>query len=327
MKVLHVNDFGSRQGGTEAYIAEVAAALQAVGHESHLVYFKADNAEQMLPSTHIALPAWPASIEATVREIERVIEQFQPDVAYLHVTWHPALVEWLTQRVPTVAFVHAPYMACPGSAKYLRRSGQACEHRAGPICLWNGQIERCCWGRNPLRHLRALQLTQTFTRAYQHVPAILVGTDFMRDLLTLNGFPAQHIDLLSPVLLLGTTTPMPVSSSATVLFAGRLVPEKGVQDLIRALASVTVDWKLIVAGEGPDRTEAQALADRLGVAQRIQFAGWLNETQIDESLSTKRVRGLSIALAGTVRTCRAGSVRARQARSRLRDGRHSRVAA
>lgn len=283
MKVLHVNDFGSRQGGTEAYIAEVAAALQAVGHESHLVYFKADNAEQMLPSTHIALPAWPASIEATVREIERVIEQFQPDVAYLHVTWHPALVEWLTQRVPTVAFVHAPYMACPGSAKYLRRSGQACEHRAGPICLWNGQIERCCWGRNPLRHLRALQLTQAFTRAYQHVPAILVGTDFMRDLLTLNGFPAQHIDLLSPVLLLGTTTPMPVSSSATVLFAGRLVPEKGVQDLIRALASVTVDWKLIVAGEGPDRAEAQALADRLGVAQRIQFAGWLNETQIDEA--------------------------------------------
>jgi glycosyltransferase involved in cell wall biosynthesis len=283
VKVLHVNDFGSRQGGTEAYIAEVAAALQMAGHESHLVYFKGDNAEQMLPSTHITLPAWPASIEATAREIDHVIEQFRPDVAYLHVTWHPALVEWLAQRLPTVAFVHAPYVACPGSAKYLRRSDQVCEHRAGPICLWNGQMQRCCWGRNPLKHLRALQLMQAFTHAYQHVPAILVGTNFMRDLLTLNGFPAGHIDLLSPVLLPDTATPMPVSTAATVLFAGRLVPEKGVQDLIQALASVTVDWKMIVAGEGPDRGAAQALADRLGVTHRIEFAGWLNEVQMDEA--------------------------------------------
>ena len=283
VKVLHLNEFGSRQGGTEAYIAEVAAALRAAGHESHLIYFTADHAEQMLSGTHVALPAWPSSIDAAAREIDHIIALFQPDVAYLHVTWHPALVEWLAQRLPTVAFIHAPYVACPGSAKYLRRSGLVCEHRAGPICLWNGQAQRCCWGRNPLRHWRALQLTQAFTRAYQHVPAILVGTDFMRELLVLNGFPAERIERLSPVLLSGPTTPMPLSNSATVLFAGRLVPEKGLQDLIQALASVTMDWKLIVAGEGPDRAAALALADRLGQARRIQFTGWLSEAQMDEA--------------------------------------------
>ena len=283
MKVLHLNEFGSRLGGTEAYIAEVVPALQAAGHESHLIHFTPNHAERMLPSTHVALPAWPASIEAAQNEIDRVITQFQPDVAYLHVIWHPALVEWLAKRLPTVAFVHAPYVACPGSAKYLRQSGQVCEHRAGPICLWNGQVERCCWGRNPLRHWRALQLTQAFARAYQSVATILVGTDFMRELLILNGFPAERIDRLSPVLLSGTMLPMPVSDSATALFAGRLVPEKGVQDLIQALAAVSVDWKLIVAGEGPDRAGAQALADRLGLASRIQFAGWLNESQMDEA--------------------------------------------
>ena len=147
------------------------------------------------------------------------------------------------------------------------------------------------------------------------------------DLLTLNGFPAQHIDLLSPVLLLGTTTPMPVSSSATVLFAGRLVPEKGVQDLIRALASVTVDWKLIVAGEGPDRAEAQALADRLGVAQRIQFAGWLNETQIDEAYRQSACVAYPSRWPEPFGRVGPEVFVRRQARSCLRDGRHSRVAA
>ncbi len=283
MRVLHLNEFSSRKGGTEAYIAEVAAALQDAGHESHLIHFKSDRAERMLSSTHVALPAWPAAIEAATHEIDRVIEQFKPDVAYLHVTWHPDLVKWLANHLPTVAFIHAPYVACPGSAKYLRNSGQVCEHRAGPVCLWNGQVQRCCWGRNPLRHWRALQLTQAFARAYQHVPAVLVGTDFMRELLTLNGFPAERIDRLSPVLLSGTTLPLPVSNSATALFAGRLVPEKGLQDLIQALASVTADWKLIVAGEGPDRAAAQALVDRLGLTPRVQFTGWLNEAQLDEA--------------------------------------------
>ena len=283
MKVLHVNEFGSRQGGTEAYISEVAEALQAAGHASHLIYFTADRVEQLLPGTHVTLPAWPAPIETAIHEMDRAIAQLKPDVAYLHVTWQPALVEWLAHRLPTVAFVHAPYVACPGSAKYLRHSGQVCEHRAGLICLWNGQVQRCCWGRNSLRHLRALQLTQAFKRAYQHVPAILVATSFMYELLTQNGFPAKRIDRLAPVLLPNTMVPMPPADSATVLFAGRLVPEKGLQDLIQALASVTVDWKLIVAGEGPDRAAAQALADRLGQARRIRFAGWLDAAQMNEA--------------------------------------------
>jgi glycosyltransferase involved in cell wall biosynthesis len=282
MKILHVNHFGAALGGTEAYIAEAVTALQAAGHESHLIYFSSEAGQPIAPASHVALPAWPTSIETAAREIDRVIAQFQPDIAYLHVTRHPALVEWLAQRLPTVAFVHAPYVACPGSAKYLRSSGRVCEHRAGPICIWNGQVQHCCWGRNPLRHWRALQLTQAFTRAYQHVPAILVGTDFMRELLILNGFPAGHIDRLSPVILPSTIAPVPAADAATVLFAGRLVPEKGLQDLIQALASVTLDWKLIVAGEGPDRAAAQALANRLEVAQRIQFAGWLSMTQMDE---------------------------------------------
>jgi len=53
------------------------------------------------------------------------------------------------------------------------------------------------------------------------------------------------------------------SEPFTVGYVGRLVPEKGVADLIEACAKVNV--RLLVAGEGPDRKRLSALAAGKGV--------------------------------------------------------------
>jgi glycosyltransferase involved in cell wall biosynthesis len=53
----------------------------------------------------------------------------------------------------------------------------------------------------------------------------------------------------------------------------RLVPEKGVDLLLRALAQVPGVWRLLVAGEGPERPYLQQLAAQLGIADRVQFDG------------------------------------------------------
>jgi hypothetical protein len=53
----------------------------------------------------------------------------------------------------------------------------------------------------------------------------------------------------------------------------RLHPKKGLDTLLRALATLPdcVGW---IAGEGPLRAELEALAVRLGVADRVRFLGW-----------------------------------------------------
>ncbi len=56
----------------------------------------------------------------------------------------------------------------------------------------------------------------------------------------------------------------------TLLSLGRLVPIKGLDDLIDALAGAE-DAELIIAGEGPERGRLEALAMRLGV--RVRFVG------------------------------------------------------
>src|SRR5260370_20676290 len=63
--------------------------------------------------------------------------------------------------------------------------------------------------------------------------------------------------------------------AAVVGFAGRLIPEKGVDVFLLAAALVAVvvpEAPFIVIGDGPLRAEQQELADRLGLlAARTRF--------------------------------------------------------
>jgi glycosyltransferase involved in cell wall biosynthesis len=91
------------------------------------------------------------------------------------------------------------------------------------------------------------------------------------------------------------TVPPPVAPPAfnqTILAAGRLVPEKGFDTLIAAFARLTTGGRnptarLIIVGEGPDRTRLTILAAKLGVAGRLTMPGyvpdirpWLDRSRI-----------------------------------------------
>ena len=56
-------------------------------------------------------------------------------------------------------------------------------------------------------------------------------------------------------------------------FVGRLVPEKGLDVLLRACVRLHGAWTLTVAGTGPAQEKLEALAERLGVASRVTWLG------------------------------------------------------
>jgi glycosyltransferase involved in cell wall biosynthesis len=65
-----------------------------------------------------------------------------------------------------------------------------------------------------------------------------------------------------------------------LLFIGRLTHSKGVQDVILALAGLETkkEWKLDILGDGPMRSELTELARINGVADRIVFHGFRDDT-------------------------------------------------
>jgi len=58
--------------------------------------------------------------------------------------------------------------------------------------------------------------------------------------------------------------------------AGRLEPVKGHALLIEALAALPTDVTLVLAGDGSQRPILEALAARLGVAERVHFLGHID---------------------------------------------------
>ncbi len=61
-----------------------------------------------------------------------------------------------------------------------------------------------------------------------------------------------------------------------VLAVGRLVPDKGAMFLVRAFARVThPQAKLAILGKGPQLSAIRSEAERLGVADRVEFAGYV----------------------------------------------------
>ena len=58
-----------------------------------------------------------------------------------------------------------------------------------------------------------------------------------------------------------------------------MIPGKGVDDLLRALALLAKegDVRLVLAGDGPDRASLADLVASLDLADRVEFAGWLRD--------------------------------------------------
>ncbi|MFH0770271.1 MAG: glycosyltransferase [Candidatus Peregrinibacteria bacterium] len=83
-----------------------------------------------------------------------------------------------------------------------------------------------------------------------------------------------------------TLRPQPVSYD--IAFSGRLVPNKGLPDLLRAIAGIP-DCRMVVIGDGTMKGAYEKLAATLDIHRRVTFLGWLSmkETVMEAIMSAK----------------------------------------
>lgn len=93
----------------------------------------------------------------------------------------------------------------------------------------------------------------------------------------------QRLELLPNPLPAGTGDPADAVAEGPrqreVLAVARLVPQKGLDLLIRAWGRLRDDprfhdWRLVLVGDGPERQALAALAAREGVSERVRFEGF-----------------------------------------------------
>ncbi len=106
----------------------------------------------------------------------------------------------------------------------------------------------------------------------------LSGVPGQKVLVVSNGIPYQHIRQIPPA-----------ENRCDVLFAGRLIKDKHVDVLLRACAISTDKIRLCILGDGPERDSLEKLADELGIADRTEFGGFLDETDLIARMKSARL--------------------------------------
>jgi colanic acid/amylovoran biosynthesis glycosyltransferase len=81
-------------------------------------------------------------------------------------------------------------------------------------------------------------------------------------------------------------------SPRRIVTAGRLVEEKGMDDVLRTFAKIVTkhpDATLLVLGDGPDRGRLETLVSSLGIGNAVVFRGHVGHHEVFEELATAEV--------------------------------------
>jgi glycosyltransferase involved in cell wall biosynthesis len=109
---------------------------------------------------------------------------------------------------------------------------------------------------------------------YRRTPVAIAGNSDAAEVLRRKGFAGEIAIIpqfgVDPEIF-HPAEPRQDSPVFRIGYAGGLIPEKGVELLIRACAGLQGDWRLEIVGEGSERARLAALAQKMGIGERVRL--------------------------------------------------------
>lgn len=304
---MQVNKFWRVRGGSERYIFELSRMLTDRGHEI-IPFAMEDPANE--PSRYSTLFVSPVELSDSYRmplwkrigtakrilhsresasRIAILSDLSEPDVAHLHNIYHhlsPSILKPLVERgIGVVMTIHDYKLLCPALRYY--NDGQVCE-KCHPLHYASCVSGRCVQGSRAASALCALEMfVHDATKAYTgRIDRFIAPSRFVAGKLLERGLPSEQVAVIPNFVDPERWTPGENGDGSYVLFSGRLSHEKGVETLVRAMASLP-EIPLKIVGSGMLETSARQLARELG-ATNIEFTGFKSEKEVRRLVQESR---------------------------------------
>lgn len=260
----------------ETYARLVLAELERRGNENVVIHGGPPPVDGGLERTahHVAELDQPWFLPRSTRHrLDAILDRVEPDITCIHTPLRKEVAELICSRALALFFAHNYGGLCPSGARFYRRDSSVCELSGTPDhrCVVNAYA-RGCNSRRPNVLAATFTLTRDTNRWMRRLPMVVCGSAYVAEACRRSGVDAASLRVL-PYGVEAVTNQRPVRDQDIVLFAGRLIPHKGADTLIRAFAQVPQPARLVVSGSGPELPRLRRLADGLGLSGRIDFKG------------------------------------------------------
>jgi glycosyltransferase involved in cell wall biosynthesis len=265
VRVLLVgNHWTDGPGGAETMLLLTADLLRAAGHD--VVPFAVAEDRTLPTPVRDRLPpaagtrartrfgeAWAGTWSArSYRALAQVVDEVGPDVAHVHHVFEgltTSVLDVLHRRgVPTVMTLHDYKPVCPNYRLFVE--GAPCTR-----CLSGRYVEavhhRCLEGSRWRSVAAATDAYVSRVRGlYDRVDRFLAPSAFLRDRVVEGGIRADHVHVLPNPVVAAAEPRRARDEPPYVLYAGRLVAEKGIDTLLDAAARLPDGARLRLMGSG-----------------------------------------------------------------------------
>ncbi len=298
MKILSINKFFHVHGGSDRYFFELNSLHKKAGHE--VIEFSMAHPEN-LPSEYekyfvSAIDYWsPLTLKKKIKagfnilysreaaiKIKKLIEKTKPQIAHIHLIYHqisPSIIPIIkSSGIPVVQTLHDYKPICPAYNFFSK--GEQCDLCQGGK-FYYATLRRCTRNSLPASFLNTIEMYFHHMMGwYQMGDFYITPSRFMLKKMTDSGLPSEKFVHIPNFVDPGQYEYSEESDNHGV-YAGRLVPEKGVKTLITAMGKIKAkDFTLFICGSGYEKEVLIKMAESNNI-HNVKFTGYLDKKELN----------------------------------------------
>lgn len=301
LKILLVNKFHYRRGGSETYYLALADALKKAGHE--VVFFAmkheenfpceqeeffVDNVDYKGENSKLSELKMAVkliySFEAK-KKFEALVKKEKPDVVHINLVHRQITLSILDvckkYKIPVVFTAHDLVCTCPAGF-LMTTERKACRDCYGGK-FFNCVKKRCMDGS--FMKSAAACVEAYFYKiygSYNKIDYYITPSAFHKNEILKSGITKNTVENIPNFLPPETEFKVISEKENYFLYLGRLSEEKGVLTLVKAFHMADIEnFRLVIAGTGPEYEKLKNYIEENRLENKIELTGFITGEKLD----------------------------------------------
>lgn len=262
------DDTLDNDAGVAQYVKRIGGWLADHGHQVDYivgqssikrpegrVYSAAHNMNVIWAGNRLSMPIWPKR-----QLINEIVESNKYDILHVMAPYSPFMSELVINRAAPTTAVIASWHIFP----------------AGQLSVLGSRLLKLLYGHS-------------LRRINQHLSVSSAAAAYAKQAFGIESQISPNVIDVQKFQPSATVRRIP----GRIVFLGRLVPRKGCAELIKALAlmlrKTDRKFELVIAGDGPQRTQLESLVVRLDLSKHISFLGYIDESAKADLLASAEI--------------------------------------